>query len=272
MSGPTSVTSSSRSTDFGSPASDAVDPQPGPQPVDQLLGRRDADVGGQQGVLDRLPGVLVEAVARQQRQQPAAEAALRAGQPLAQPDQPRRRPSRASRRVGSGAAPRRAGRRPPATSVSARGGEMTSVPCVGAGTACAAPPARQQAGQQADRDDGDADDQVQPVTHGDHPTSRRIRRGVRRGAGPDRCPVAGRRPARSASGDRSRRLGGRATVDGHRRRRARRSTVGSDRGAPCASGVPATAHRAGPRRGAGRRRTTTTTPASSTITTIATTI
>ncbi len=66
----------------------ALHPQPGAQPLDQLLGRHDTDVGGQQGVLDGLPGVLVEAVAAQQGRQAAAQAALRAGQPLAQPDQP----------------------------------------------------------------------------------------------------------------------------------------------------------------------------------------
>ncbi len=66
----------------------AVDAQPGAQRLDQLLGRRDADVRGQQGVLDGLPGVLVEAVARQQAQQAPAEPALRAREPLAQPDDP----------------------------------------------------------------------------------------------------------------------------------------------------------------------------------------
>ena len=47
----------------------------------------DADVGGEQGVLDLLPGVLVEVVAGQQREQPLAERVLRAGEPGAQPDQ-----------------------------------------------------------------------------------------------------------------------------------------------------------------------------------------
>ena len=41
----------------------AVDPQPGAQVADQLLGRSHAHVGGQQGVLDGLPGVLVETLA-----------------------------------------------------------------------------------------------------------------------------------------------------------------------------------------------------------------
>ena len=58
----------------------ALDAQPGPQSLDQLGGRRDPDVGGQQGVLDGLPGVLVEAIAAEQREQSATERALRAGQ------------------------------------------------------------------------------------------------------------------------------------------------------------------------------------------------
>ena len=49
------------------------------QPLDQLLGGRDADVGGEQGVLDLLPGVLVEVLAGEQREQPLAEGVLRAG-------------------------------------------------------------------------------------------------------------------------------------------------------------------------------------------------
>ena len=60
------------------------------QPLDDLPGGRDADVGGDQGVLDLLPGVLVEAVAGQQGEQALAEGVLRAGQPGAQPDQPAR--------------------------------------------------------------------------------------------------------------------------------------------------------------------------------------
>ena len=72
---------------------------------------RDADVGGDQGVLDLLPGVLVEPVAGQQGEQAAAQAALRAGEPLAQPDQPAGRALGRSR-VGAGGRRRRAGRRP----------------------------------------------------------------------------------------------------------------------------------------------------------------
>ncbi len=45
----------------------------------------------EEGVLDRLPGVLVELVAGEQGEQAAAEAALGAGQPLPEPEQPGRR-------------------------------------------------------------------------------------------------------------------------------------------------------------------------------------
>ena len=55
--------------------------------TDQFGGRTDADVGGDQGVLDRLPGVLVEPVTTQQGQQATTQGALRSGQPLAEPDQ-----------------------------------------------------------------------------------------------------------------------------------------------------------------------------------------
>ena len=78
----------------------ALDPQAGAQLLDQRLGRRDADVGGEEGVLDRLPGVLVELVAAEQREQALAEAALRAREPLAQPHQPRRRALRLLERRG----------------------------------------------------------------------------------------------------------------------------------------------------------------------------
>ncbi len=67
---------------------DALDLDPGTEALDQLLGRRDADVGGQQGVLDLLPGVLVETVPAEQRQQATAERRLRPGEPLAQTDEP----------------------------------------------------------------------------------------------------------------------------------------------------------------------------------------
>jgi hypothetical protein len=49
---------------------------PGPlaQLADDLLGGCDADVGGDQGLLELLPGVLVQLVPRQQRQQPLPNA------------------------------------------------------------------------------------------------------------------------------------------------------------------------------------------------------
>ena len=68
----------------------ALDPEPLTQPLHEGLGGGDADVGGEQGVLDLLPGVLVEAVAAQQGQQALAQAALRAREALAQPHQSRR--------------------------------------------------------------------------------------------------------------------------------------------------------------------------------------
>ena len=139
----------------------ALDPQPGAQALDQLLGGRDTDVGGQQGVLDGLPGVLVEAVAAEQREQPAPEPALRAGEPLAQPHQRARPCSPASR-----------GRAPPRRRTTSAGGAMTS-----AGRArrrlddVASPPSARrgtddEADDAEDDNDGDADDQVEPVTHG----------------------------------------------------------------------------------------------------------
>ena len=72
--GSTRASSSSRSTVAALVGLDALDPHPGAQPLDQLLGRGDADVGGDQGVLDLLPGVLVEAVPGQQREQGPAQA------------------------------------------------------------------------------------------------------------------------------------------------------------------------------------------------------
>src|SRR5690606_37436543 len=58
-----------------------------PQPLDELLGGLHADVGGEQGVLDLLPGVLVEVLAGQQGEQALAEGVLRAGQTGPQADQ-----------------------------------------------------------------------------------------------------------------------------------------------------------------------------------------
>ena len=46
------------------------------QVLDELMRRPDSDVRGEQGVLDVLPGVLVDPVPRQQREQPATQGAL----------------------------------------------------------------------------------------------------------------------------------------------------------------------------------------------------
>jgi hypothetical protein len=51
----------------------ALDLQAGAQTLDELVGRRDPEVCGQQGVLDLLPVVLAELIARQQRQQATTE-------------------------------------------------------------------------------------------------------------------------------------------------------------------------------------------------------
>ena len=64
---------------------------PGAQPLDELLGRGHADVGGDEDVLDLLPGVLVQLLPGQQGEQALAQGVLRAGEPGAQPDQPARR-------------------------------------------------------------------------------------------------------------------------------------------------------------------------------------
>ena len=109
--------SSSRSTARASAGVAALDPQPGAQPLDQLLGRRDADVGGEQGVLDRLPGVLVEPVAREQGEQAAAQGrpASRPAAGAAAPAGTRCPPaSRAPALDGGAARPAAAAPRPPA--------------------------------------------------------------------------------------------------------------------------------------------------------------
>ena len=72
----------------------------GAQPLDDLGRRGDADVGGQEGLLELLPVVLGELLAGEDGEQPAAERGLRAGQPRPQPDQPAGRRRRASRRPG----------------------------------------------------------------------------------------------------------------------------------------------------------------------------
>ena len=66
----------------------ALDAQASAQVGHDLLGRCDPEVGREQSVLDGLPRVLVEPLAREQAQQPATEGALRSGESLAQADQP----------------------------------------------------------------------------------------------------------------------------------------------------------------------------------------
>ena len=83
------ATSSSRSsalTCAGVAAAEHLDA--GPEALDELHGRRDPDVSGEQRLLDLLPGVLVDPRAGEQREQPAPERRLRAGQPGAEPYQP----------------------------------------------------------------------------------------------------------------------------------------------------------------------------------------
>ena len=77
---------------------DALDLHPGAQPLDELLGRRDADVGGDQGVLDLLPGVLVETSRESSASRPRPSGLCERGEPLAEPDQPARRALRALER------------------------------------------------------------------------------------------------------------------------------------------------------------------------------
>ena len=147
----------------------ALDPEPGAQPVDERLGGRDADVGGQQGVLDRLPRVLVQPLAAEEGEQALAEAALRAREPLAQPHQPRGRPLRLLQRRRSGDVGldgdrrlrRRTGR-----DVRVGGGRDDDVRAALRQLPLATSSRRQQSGEREHADDGDADDQIQPVTHG----------------------------------------------------------------------------------------------------------
>ena len=134
-----------------------------------LVGR-DTDIGAQQGVLDGLPGVLVEPLARR------AGRAGRGRNPWTPASRCRSRTSREAedsglldgghrlaeeqvvghRRVAGRLGRRDDGRMP-------RGRGRLTPP--------AAPPARHQPGRETDRDDGDADDQVQPLTHDAYPTS-----------------------------------------------------------------------------------------------------
>lgn len=57
------------------------------EPLHQFLGGRDTDVGGEEGVLDLLPGVLVEVVAGQEGEQALAQGVLRTREPGAEPHQ-----------------------------------------------------------------------------------------------------------------------------------------------------------------------------------------
>ena len=79
--------------------------EPVAQRAHHRVGHDGAQVGDQQGVLDRLPGVLVEVAAAEQAEHAAAQRVLRFGQPPAQPLQPafRRRdaPSGAARPIGA---------------------------------------------------------------------------------------------------------------------------------------------------------------------------
>ena len=61
---------------------------PGPQRGHHRFGDDGAEVGDQQGVLDGLPGLLVEVAAAEQAEHAAAQRVLRLGQPPAQPVQP----------------------------------------------------------------------------------------------------------------------------------------------------------------------------------------
>jgi hypothetical protein len=61
---------------------------PGPQRADHRLRHDRAEVGDQQGVLDVLPGVLVEVTAAEQAEHAAAQRVLRLGEAPAQAVQP----------------------------------------------------------------------------------------------------------------------------------------------------------------------------------------
>ena len=92
----------------------ALDLDLGAQRVDQLHRRLDAEVGGQQRVLDVLPRLLVQAAAGQQPQQALAEGAVGAGQAGPQALQPAAGRGRAleERRSRAGSASSTSGARP----------------------------------------------------------------------------------------------------------------------------------------------------------------
>ncbi len=56
--------------------------------VDELVAGAYADIGGEQQILDLLPCLVVERVAREKRQQPSTEGGFRPRKPCAQPDEP----------------------------------------------------------------------------------------------------------------------------------------------------------------------------------------
>src|SRR3954471_7707853 len=66
----------------------AVDLDPGAERVDELGGGLDPEVGGDEGVLDLLPGLLVEPAAREQGQQALSDGGVRARETRAQPGEP----------------------------------------------------------------------------------------------------------------------------------------------------------------------------------------
>ena len=89
MSGWTSASRSSRSQPRTVASSVVpVDLDAGAQRVDELGGGLDAEVGGDEGVLDLLPGLLVELAAREQREQALADGGVGPGQARAQPLEP----------------------------------------------------------------------------------------------------------------------------------------------------------------------------------------
>ena len=60
----------------------------GPQRLDEFGGGADPDVGGEQQLLDLVPGLVVEVVAREQREQAFAQSRFGSREPGAQSDQP----------------------------------------------------------------------------------------------------------------------------------------------------------------------------------------
>ena len=263
MSGPTSLTSSSRSTDFGSPASD-------PSTRSRVRSPSTSSWVGATptSAVSRVSSIASQ-VSSSRRSRDSRASSPRPKPPCAPASRWRSRTSRDAAVSGFstvGAAGSSTSRSSATgTSVSSRGGEMTSVPCVGAGTALRRRPL---ASKPASRPI--ATTAMPMIRYSQSPMATiqpAAESGAESGAVLARTGVGPRRPGSRAAT--------RASPASHRRRasrrraRARRSAATAR---PCASAVPATAHRAGPRRGAGRRRTRPRHPATSTITTIATTI